>query len=69
MLVVPPLHSVWLVGVAKISGIGFTFTVTVCMELLHPLATDCTLYTTLPDVLLVTKLNAVLIELAPTGVA
>ena len=51
------------------SGIGLIFTVTVCAALKHPLATDLIVYTTLPVVLTVTKLNAVLIAPAATGVA
>ena len=51
------------------TGLGLTFTVTVCAALKHPLATDLMVYTTLPVVFVVTKLNAVLIAPAPTGTA
>ena len=70
MLVVDPLQIVCDPGVANTLGIGLTFTVTVCTGLLlQPAAVAHTVYTTLPAVFEVLKVNAWLIKPAALGPA
>ena len=67
MLVVPPLQMVCVAGVPNTSGIGLTFTVMVRVALVQPAAVAHTVYTTLPAVFGVVKLNTWLMSAAALG--
>ena len=70
MLVVDPLQIVWLAGVANTSGIGLTFTVTVCTGMLGQLVAFAhTVYTTLPPAFAVLNVSAWLINPGALGAA